>query len=250
MSAHRDPDVVAEYAKNAKMRGLRVIIAGRRPGRSAPGSGRRAHRPARDRRAADVEDLGRRRARRHAGDRADAPGRPGGVRRGRLGEERRRARRAYPRRVIERYTRPEMGAVWSEQSKLDGWLAVELAVVDALAEAGVVPADDAAAIRARASFSVEAVKEREKITDHDVAAFVDVVAASVGEEGRWVPPRADVVRRARHGARAADRCRGEDPRRGRARVSATRSWRRRASTWRRSASGAPTASTPSRRRSA
>jgi adenylosuccinate lyase len=88
--------------------------------------------------------------------------------------------------VIERYTRPEMGAVWSEQRKLDTWLAVELAVVEALAEQGVVPADDAAAIRDRASFTVEAVKERERVTDHDVAAFVDVVAESVGEAGRWV----------------------------------------------------------------
>jgi adenylosuccinate lyase len=88
--------------------------------------------------------------------------------------------------VIERYTRPEMGAVWSERRKLEAWLQVELAVVDALAEQGVVPGEDAAEIRDRASFSVEAVKEREKVTDHDVAAFVDVVAESVGEAGRWV----------------------------------------------------------------
>jgi adenylosuccinate lyase len=88
--------------------------------------------------------------------------------------------------VIERYTRPEMGAVWSERRKLDTWLQVELAVVDALAEQGVVPEEDAAAIRDRASFTVEAVKEREQVTDHDVAAFVDVVAESVGEAGRWV----------------------------------------------------------------
>jgi adenylosuccinate lyase len=79
-----------------------------------------------------------------------------------------------------------MGAVWSEQAKFDGWLAVELAVVDALAERGDVPAADAAAIRERAAFTVDAVEEREKVTDHDVAAFVDVVAASVGDEGRWV----------------------------------------------------------------
>jgi adenylosuccinate lyase len=88
--------------------------------------------------------------------------------------------------VIERYTRPEMGAVWSERRKLDTWLAVELAVVEALAERGSVPAQDADAIRDRASFTVEAVKEREKVTDHDVAAFVDVVAESVGPAGRWV----------------------------------------------------------------
>jgi adenylosuccinate lyase len=88
--------------------------------------------------------------------------------------------------VIERYTRPEMRSVWSEQRKLETWLQVELATVDALAEEGIVPAEDAAAVRASASFTVEAVKERERVTDHDVAAFVDVVAESVGEAGRWV----------------------------------------------------------------
>jgi adenylosuccinate lyase len=88
--------------------------------------------------------------------------------------------------VIERYTRPEMGSVWSEQRKLETWLQVELAVVDALAEQGVVPDADAAAVRGGASFTVDAVKERERVTDHDVAAFVDVVAESVGEAGRWV----------------------------------------------------------------
>jgi adenylosuccinate lyase len=88
--------------------------------------------------------------------------------------------------MIERYTRPEIGAVWSEQRKLDTWLEVELAVVDALAEHGEIDAADAAAIRERASFTAEAVHERERVTDHDVAAFVDVVAASVGEAGRWV----------------------------------------------------------------
>jgi adenylosuccinate lyase len=79
-----------------------------------------------------------------------------------------------------------MGAVWSEQRKLQTWLEVELAVVDALAEQGVVPEEDAARVRDRAAFTVDAVKEREKVTDHDVAAFVDVVAESVGEAGRWV----------------------------------------------------------------
>jgi adenylosuccinate lyase len=79
-----------------------------------------------------------------------------------------------------------MGAVWSEQRKLDTWLQVELAAIDGLEELAVVPSDDAATIRDLASFSVDAVKEREKVTDHDVAAFVDVVAQSVGEAGRWV----------------------------------------------------------------
>jgi adenylosuccinate lyase len=88
--------------------------------------------------------------------------------------------------VIERYTRPEIGAVWSEERKLATWLEVELAAVDVLAEHGEVPPDDVQAIRERATFSVEAVRERERVTDHDVAAFVDVVASSVGEPGRWV----------------------------------------------------------------
>ena len=88
--------------------------------------------------------------------------------------------------MIDRYTRPEMGVVWSEQRKLDAWLQVELAVVDALAEQGVVPTEDAAQVRERATFTPEAVREREQVTDHDVAAFVDVVAQSVGDAGRWV----------------------------------------------------------------
>jgi adenylosuccinate lyase len=79
-----------------------------------------------------------------------------------------------------------MAAVWSEESKLETWLQVELAAVDALEEQGVVPAGDAAAIRDRATFSVEAVQKREEVTDHDMAAFVDVVAESVGDAGRWV----------------------------------------------------------------
>ena len=89
--------------------------------------------------------------------------------------------------VIDRYTRPEMGAVWSEQRKLDTWLEVELAVVDALADAGEVPGrrTPAPCASARRSPSRQ-VQEREQVTDHDVAAFVDVVAASVGEAGRWV----------------------------------------------------------------
>ncbi len=76
--------------------------------------------------------------------------------------------------------------MWSEERKLETWLEVELAVIDALAESGVVPAEDAATIRERAGFTVDAVREREKVTDHDVAAFVDVVAGSIGEAGRWV----------------------------------------------------------------
>ena len=88
--------------------------------------------------------------------------------------------------MIERYTRPEMGAVWTQQAKFQSWLDVELAATDAWAEEGVVPAAAAAACRGRAAFTVEEVNAREEITNHDVAAFVDVVAASIGEEGRWI----------------------------------------------------------------
>ena len=88
--------------------------------------------------------------------------------------------------MISRYTRDEIGAVWTDERRMQAWLAVELAATDAWAAEGVVPKDAARAIRERASFTVEEVAERERTTGHDVAAFVDVVAASVGEEGRWV----------------------------------------------------------------
>jgi adenylosuccinate lyase len=88
--------------------------------------------------------------------------------------------------MIPRYTRPEMGVIWSQQRKLECWLEVELAATEAWAEQGVVPREAADAAREKADFTVEAVNEREKVTDHDVAAFVDVAAASVGEHGRWI----------------------------------------------------------------
>jgi adenylosuccinate lyase len=88
--------------------------------------------------------------------------------------------------VIPRYTRPEIGAVWTQQAKLESWLEVELAATEAWAAEGVVPEEAAREAREKAAFTVEAVDEREKTTDHDVAAFVDVVAQSVGEHGRWI----------------------------------------------------------------
>lgn len=88
--------------------------------------------------------------------------------------------------MIERYTRPQMGAVWTDQARMEAWLRVEVAAVESLAEQGIVPAEDAIRVRELAAFSVEQVNEREKVTDHDVAAFVDIVAASIGDAGRWV----------------------------------------------------------------
>jgi adenylosuccinate lyase len=88
--------------------------------------------------------------------------------------------------VIPRYTRDEIGAVWTQQRRMETWLQVELAATDALAAEGVVPEEAARACRERASFTVEAVEERERTTGHDVAAFVDVVSASIGDQGRWL----------------------------------------------------------------
>jgi len=87
--------------------------------------------------------------------------------------------------VIARYTRPELGALWTDQARMDAWRDVEVAAAEAL-EGGRGPSPSGlAAIRA-ATFTVEAVQERERVTDHDVAAFVDVLAASAGEAGRWI----------------------------------------------------------------
>src|ERR671927_1163388 len=80
-----------------------------------------------------------------------------------------------------------MARIWSEESKLETWLRVELAALDAWAEVGVVPEADVRAIRERAvTPSPERVAEIERVTDHDLAAFVDAVAEQLGPEGRWI----------------------------------------------------------------
>ncbi|MGI8920855.1 MAG: adenylosuccinate lyase [Solirubrobacteraceae bacterium] len=84
--------------------------------------------------------------------------------------------------MIARYTRPQLGAVWSDQARMEAWRTVEVAACEELEG----PSEgELEAIRA-ARFSVEAVHEREAVTDHDVAAFVDVLATSAGEAGRWI----------------------------------------------------------------
>jgi adenylosuccinate lyase len=93
--------------------------------------------------------------------------------------------------MIPRYTLPEMAEVWSDTTRLGRWLEVELLATEAQAKVGVVPVEAASACRARAPVSddafVAAVAEREAVTDHDVAAFVDVVQASIGPpEGSWI----------------------------------------------------------------
>jgi adenylosuccinate lyase len=84
--------------------------------------------------------------------------------------------------VIDRYTREEIGALWTDGARMEAWRRVEVAACEEMAGPS---AADLAAIRA-ATFTVEAVKERERVTDHDVAAFVDVLSASVGPPGRWI----------------------------------------------------------------
>ena len=88
--------------------------------------------------------------------------------------------------MIPRYALPEMSAVWEEQTRLGYWLEIEILAAEAWARLGVVPEQAALKIRAKASFDVEAVAERERVTKHDVVAFVDVVAGSVGPAGRWI----------------------------------------------------------------
>jgi adenylosuccinate lyase len=88
--------------------------------------------------------------------------------------------------MIPRYVLPEMAAVWSDDARFGHWLEIEILVAEALAGLGVVPDADAREIRATASFDAERVAEVERVTRHDVAAFVQVVAASVGPAGRWV----------------------------------------------------------------
>jgi adenylosuccinate lyase len=88
--------------------------------------------------------------------------------------------------MIPRYTNPEMGRIWSDQRKYETWLQVELAAVDAMAGAGIVPEDAAREIRARAGFSIDRIEEIEQITQHDVIAFTTAVAERVGPSARWL----------------------------------------------------------------
>jgi adenylosuccinate lyase len=88
--------------------------------------------------------------------------------------------------MIPRYATPSMTAVWSDEARWNAALHVELAVLDAQAATGEVPAAAVAVIRAKASINVARISELERTTDHDVVAFVNQVAESVGPEGRWI----------------------------------------------------------------
>src|SRR5207302_5415686 len=87
--------------------------------------------------------------------------------------------------LIPRYTRPEMGRIWSDENRFRTWLAVEVAATESLAEAGMVPKQAARAIRERSNFSVERIHEIEAEVRHDVIAFTTAVAEIVGPDARW-----------------------------------------------------------------
>ncbi|ALS79414.1 adenylosuccinate lyase [Planococcus kocurii] len=88
--------------------------------------------------------------------------------------------------MIARYTRPEMGAIWTEENKYNAWLEVEILACEAWAEIGDIPKEDVAKIRKDASFSVDRILEIEEETRHDVVAFTRAVSETLGEERKWV----------------------------------------------------------------
>ena len=89
--------------------------------------------------------------------------------------------------MIQRYTNPEMGAIWSEQRRYETWLEVELAAADAMAEAGIVPArTPRASCARRRRFDIARIEEIEQTTQHDVIAFTTAVAEHVGPAARWL----------------------------------------------------------------
>ncbi len=88
--------------------------------------------------------------------------------------------------MIERYTRPEMGAIWTEENKYQAWLEVEILACEAWSELGVIPSDDVNKIRQNASFDVERILAIEEETRHDVVAFTRAVSETLGDEKKWV----------------------------------------------------------------
>ncbi|KIL48148.1 adenylosuccinate lyase [Jeotgalibacillus soli] len=88
--------------------------------------------------------------------------------------------------MIERYTRPEMGAIWTEQNRFQAWLEVEILACEAWAELGDIPKEDVQKIRVNASFDVDRIKAIEEETRHDVVAFTRAVSETLGAEKKWV----------------------------------------------------------------
>lgn len=88
--------------------------------------------------------------------------------------------------MIERYTREEMGAIWTEENRFKAWLEVEILACEAWSELGVIPKEDVKKLRENASFDINRIKEIEEETRHDVVAFTRAVSETLGEERKWV----------------------------------------------------------------
>ncbi|GAM11910.1 adenylosuccinate lyase [Mesobacillus selenatarsenatis] len=88
--------------------------------------------------------------------------------------------------MIDRYTRPEMGAIWTEENRFKAWLEVEIIACEAWAELGEIPKEDVKKLRENASFDIDRIKEIEEETRHDVVAFTRAVSETLGEERKWV----------------------------------------------------------------
>ncbi len=88
--------------------------------------------------------------------------------------------------MIPRYTHPEMGRIWSDERRYETWLLVETAAAEAMAAAGLVPAEAARDIRERGAFDIARIEEIEQRTQHDVIAFTEAVAEKVGPSARWL----------------------------------------------------------------
>jgi len=88
--------------------------------------------------------------------------------------------------MLERYSRPQMAAIWSEENKFKAWLEVELCACEAWAELGVIPSEDVVKLREKASFNIDRIYEIEQETRHDVIAFTRAVSDTVGPERKWI----------------------------------------------------------------
>ena len=88
--------------------------------------------------------------------------------------------------MLERYTRPEMGAIWTDKNRYQAWLEVEILADEAWAELGEIPKKDVEKIRANATFDITRILEIEEQTRHDVVAFTRAVSESLGKERKWV----------------------------------------------------------------
>src|SRR5215216_2607757 len=88
--------------------------------------------------------------------------------------------------MIERYTLPEMGAIWTDENRFQKWLDVEVAVCEVHADMGIIPREAVDKIRRTARFDVDRIKEIERTTRHDVIAFTTALAENIGPESRVI----------------------------------------------------------------